>query len=122
MTVAGAKSAQQCWQRPEILNDETSLVHSHEYISKYNLFAAIEMRDAIEMRVKALKTFPAGWKIGRVAGTREMVLAGTSILPSMKLAMVQSQSCASSTRPGIGRRNNLFVCTAGYFPNAPVCR
>jgi plasmid stabilization system protein ParE len=49
-----------------------------DYIAEYNPAAAIETRDKIETRVKLLKTFPMGWKTGRVSGTREMVLAATS--------------------------------------------
>ena len=48
-----------------------------DYIAEHNPFAAIKMRDEIEMRVTLLKTFPVGWKIGRIKDSREMVLAGT---------------------------------------------
>jgi toxin ParE1/3/4 len=59
---------------------EADVENITDYISQHNLLAAVEMRDAIETRVKALKMFPEGWKTGRVAGTREMVLAGTSYI------------------------------------------
>jgi toxin ParE1/3/4 len=56
------------------------------YIAKNNIIAAIDMRDAIELRVKNLKTFPKGWRTGRIAGTREMVLTGTPYIAVYEVA------------------------------------
>lgn len=55
---------------------ETDIDHITDYIAQRNPLAAIETREEIEARIKFRKTFPAGWKAGRVLGTREMVLAG----------------------------------------------
>lgn len=59
---------------------EADIENITEYIAERNPVAALEVRDEIETRVKLLKTFPTGWKAGRIAGTREMVLAGTSYI------------------------------------------
>lgn len=48
-----------------------------DYITNENVLAALEMRDDIEQRLVLLADHPEAGREGRVAGTREMVLAGT---------------------------------------------
>ena len=45
-----------------------------EYIADDNLDAAQALKDEIETRVSELARFPQMYKLGRIAGTREMVV------------------------------------------------
>lgn len=48
-----------------------------DYIAQDNIMAAITMRDEIENQIQRLIDFPLSGRIGRVEGTREMVVART---------------------------------------------
>ncbi len=48
-----------------------------EWIAEHNLWAAIDMGDAIHAAVSRLAAHPAMARPGRVAGTRELVVVGT---------------------------------------------
>jgi len=48
-----------------------------EWIAERNLWAAIDMGDAIHAAVSRLADHPAMARPGRVAGTRELVVVGT---------------------------------------------
>ncbi|MES5096869.1 type II toxin-antitoxin system RelE/ParE family toxin [Agrobacterium sp. BA1120] len=48
-----------------------------DYIAQDNIMAAITMRDEVENQIQRLIDFPLSGRIGRVEGTREMVVART---------------------------------------------
>ncbi|CAL8480840.1 type II toxin-antitoxin system RelE/ParE family toxin [Caballeronia sp. S22] len=51
-----------------------------DYIAEDNLTAALELDDEIEQKTDALPEHPELYRIGRVRGTREMVLAPNYVL------------------------------------------
>lgn len=60
-----------------------------DFIAERNLAAAITMGDAIEEAVSRLAGFPESARLGRVAGTRELVIAGT---PFIAVYRIERQS------------------------------
>ncbi len=56
---------------------ERNLTAQLEWIAEHNLWAAIDMGDAIHAAVSRLADHPAMARLGRVAGTRELVVVGT---------------------------------------------
>ncbi|MGH2602938.1 MAG: type II toxin-antitoxin system RelE/ParE family toxin [Dehalococcoidia bacterium] len=56
---------------------ERNLTAQLEWIAEHNLWAAIDMGDAIHAAVSRLAAHPAMARPGRVAGTRELVVMGT---------------------------------------------
>ncbi len=54
-------------------NDLAAIV---EYIARDDPTAAIDVGDAIERQLKRLKDFPMMGRLGRIRGTRELVIAG----------------------------------------------
>ncbi|NTI42274.1 type II toxin-antitoxin system RelE/ParE family toxin [Rhizobium rhizogenes] len=50
------------------------------YIAQNNLTAALAMWDEIEAQVERLRDFPHSGRIGRLPGTRELVVTRTSFL------------------------------------------
>lgn len=50
------------------------------YISGHNPAAAIDVGDAIEESVRRLADFPESGRLGRVPGTRELVVTGTPFI------------------------------------------
>lgn len=51
-----------------------------DYIAEDNPTAALELDDEIEKKTDALREHPELYRIGRVRGTREMVLAANYVL------------------------------------------
>lgn len=58
-------------------NDLLSIV---VYIAADNPEAALALKDEITRKVNGLKTLPRSYKLGRVDGTREMVIRGNYIV------------------------------------------
>lgn len=58
-------------------NDLLSIV---VYIAADNPEAALALKDEIRHKVNGLKTLPRSYKLGRVEGTREMVIRGNYIV------------------------------------------
>lgn len=56
------------------------LEEAFEYIAHQNAGAASELADRIYNSVKMLKDHPEAGRPGRVAGTRELVISGTSYI------------------------------------------
>jgi toxin ParE1/3/4 len=75
---------------PEAERNFTSQI---DYVADRNVSAAIRMGDLIEAAVSRLSDFPESGRIGRVAGTRELVVTGTpyvvvySVLPDAVLIL-----------------------------------
>ncbi|MGI8573847.1 MAG: type II toxin-antitoxin system RelE/ParE family toxin [Egibacteraceae bacterium] len=56
---------------------ERNLTAQLEWIAEHNLWAAIDMGDAIHAAVSRLADHPAMARRGRAVGTRELVVVGT---------------------------------------------
>ena len=59
---------------PEV---EHNLKSQIDYIAEHNPQAAIDMGDAIDAAVPRLADYPEGAPLGRVPGTRELIVTGT---------------------------------------------
>lgn len=57
-----------------------------DYIAQDNPVAALEVRDKIEAQVKLLRQHPRLGRVGRVKGTRELVISG---LPYIVIYVIQ---------------------------------
>jgi toxin ParE1/3/4 len=57
-----------------------------EYIARDNPVAAHAMRDAILRQVGRLAEHPRMGRLGRVKGTRELIVAGTSYIVAYRVA------------------------------------
>lgn len=75
------------------------------YIEADNPSAAVVVDERIAAAVRRLVDFPASGRIGRVAGTRELVIGGTRMLQPMPQRAQQSVFFASST----ARRNGQTI-------------
>lgn len=56
---------------------ERNLVAQLEWLAEHDVWAAIDMGDALHSAVSRLADHPAMARPGRVAGTRELVVVGT---------------------------------------------
>jgi len=56
---------------------ELNLTAQIDWIGQQNLWAAIDVGDAVHAAVRRLADHPAMARAGRVAGTRELVVVGT---------------------------------------------
>jgi len=63
--------------------DKDSLI---DYIAQDNLRAAIGVGDEIERQVNLLADHPKLGRIGRVRGTRELVISGTPYITAYKIS------------------------------------
>lgn len=61
------------WLPEAVRNRETQL----GYLGERNPTAAIDIGDAVETAVGRLVDFPESAKLGRVPGTRELIVTGT---------------------------------------------
>lgn len=59
---------------------ETDLDAITDYIARDDVVTAIGMRDEIEGQIERLREFPLSGRVGRVAGTRELVVAHTPFI------------------------------------------
>jgi addiction module RelE/StbE family toxin len=57
-----------------------------DYVAADNPRAAAALDERIESRVEALMDFPESGRPGRVAGTRELVIVGTSYIAAYQTA------------------------------------
>lgn len=57
-----------------------SLEQAHEFIAKDNSEAAIQVVLRIQAAVDQLETFPTLGKVGRVEGTRELIISNSSFI------------------------------------------
>ncbi len=64
------------WTRQAI----EDLDHAYEYICAENAYAARNVVDRIEAATEALGAFPEIGRVGRVSGTRELVVSGTPFI------------------------------------------
>lgn len=62
------------------------LVEIVSYIAEDNVQAAYRVRDAITRQVELLKDLPEMGRPGRVTGTRELVIVGTSFVAAYRVA------------------------------------
>lgn len=62
-------------------NDLLAIV---DYISDDNLHEAQRLKDDIEARVRSLQDYPKAYRLGRVSGTREMVVRSNYIVVYME--------------------------------------
>ena len=67
---------------PLALRDRQSIF---EYIKADNPLAAVRMDDRIQSRIERLPDFPLLGRVGRVEGTRELVIAGTPYVAAYKV-------------------------------------
>lgn len=56
-----------------------------EYIAQDNVLAAIRVGDEIERQVEMLVQHPKLGRVGRVKGTRELVIAGTPYIAAYRI-------------------------------------
>ncbi|MEW6166491.1 MAG: type II toxin-antitoxin system RelE/ParE family toxin [Pseudomonadota bacterium] len=56
-----------------------------DYIAAENPAAAVKLDERISERVQDLVQFPASGRMGRVAGTRELVIAGTPYIAAYRI-------------------------------------
>jgi toxin ParE1/3/4 len=73
-----------------------------EYIADDNPDAAQALKDEIETRVSEVARFPQMYKLGRVAGTREMVVRPNFIVDTLKMQRA-CPYCACYMRHSSGR-------------------
>ena len=64
---------------------ERDLMHVFEFIFEHNPGAAHHLCDLIERRVRQLADHPHLGRKGRVAGTRELVIAGTPYIVAYRV-------------------------------------
>jgi toxin ParE1/3/4 len=57
-----------------------------DYIAKTNLLAAIEVGDEIMRQVEGLEKFPESGRLGRIQGTRELVIGGLPYVVPYRIA------------------------------------
>ena len=64
----------------------TDLAELMTYIAKDSLNAAYRMHNEIRRQTSILATHPEAGRVGRVAGTRELVITGTPYITAYRLS------------------------------------
>ena len=64
------------------MDDRTAIF---DYVSEDNFVAAVRLDDMIQADAERLEQFPEMGRDGRIAGTRELVIAGTSYIAAYSI-------------------------------------
>jgi toxin ParE1/3/4 len=68
---------------------ERDLEHLFDFVLQHDAGAASHLCDRIERRVAQLRDYPFMGRPGRVAGTRELIIAGTPYIVAYRVATSQ---------------------------------
>ncbi|WP_442855211.1 type II toxin-antitoxin system RelE/ParE family toxin [Bosea sp. PAMC 26642] len=75
-----------------------------DYVAADSARAAVMLDERIESRVETLADFPESGRPGRIDGTRELVIAGTSYIAAYRADTGTFESCVSCICRSYGRR------------------
>ena len=82
------------------------------YIEADNPAAAVLIDERIESAARRLLDFPASGRVGRIAGTRELVINGTPYIAAYAITETAVRILRVSWRAGMARISAAKVMTA----------